>query len=136
MKKQVTIPLFIFLSLALLFIGCGKDPSPAPGDPRSQFLGQWRVTENTKNLTYDVSITADVNSTDGVLIYNFGSFGSSVSAGAVVSGSRITLDPNQEIVSGVIINGSGTLSGSSINWTYTIHDGADLITVNAVYVKI
>ncbi|MEI6455022.1 MAG: hypothetical protein WCO93_01940 [bacterium] len=131
--KNSTIPAFIFLSFALLFVGCGTDPSPSPGDARSQFLGQWRVTESTKNLTYDVNITADVNSSDGVLIYNFGSFGSSVSAGALISGNRITLDPNQEIVSGVIINGAGTLSGSSINWTYTINDGADLITVTAEF---
>jgi hypothetical protein len=136
MKKQIILPVFIFLSLTLLFIGCGKDPSPSPGDARSQFVGQWRVTESKKNLTYDVNITADLNSTDGVVIYNFGSFGSSVTAGAVVSGSKITLDPNQEIVSGVFINGSGTLSGSTVNWVYTINDGADLITVTAVYRKI
>jgi len=134
--KNITLPAFIFLSLSLLFIGCGKDPTPSPTDPRSQFLGKWSVTESKKSLTYDVNITADVNSQDGVLIYNFGGFGNSVAAGASVSGNSITLDANQEIVPGVTINGGGSLSGSKITWSYTINDGADLITVSAVYTKI
>jgi len=134
--KNITLPAFIFLSLSLLFTGCGKDPTPSPTDPRSQFLGKWSVTESKKSLTYDVNITADVNSQDGVLIYNFGGFGTSVTAGASVSGNSITLDANQEIVPGVTINGGGSLSGSKITWSYTINDGADLITVSAVYTKI
>jgi len=134
--KNITLPAFIFLSLSLLFIGCGKDPTPSPTDPRSQFLGQWSVTETKKNLTYDVDITADVNSTDGVLIHNFGSFGTSVAAGATVSGNAITLDANQEIVPGVTINGGGSLSGTKITWSYKINDGANLVTITAIYTKI
>lgn len=131
-------PLYLILllgSFIFLFSECGKD-SPTPADARASFLGRWSVTETKKNQTYDVEITADMNSTNGVLIYKFVNFGSSIAAGASVNGNTITLDADQEIVSGIIINGYGTLSNTKINWNYTINDGADIIPVTAIYTKI
>jgi len=136
MKRIFFLLTLLLGCFALFFESCGKDPSPSPTDPRSQYLGQWSVTETKKKLTYEVNITADVNSTNGVLIYNFGSFGTSIAAGASVSGNTITLDANQEIVPGVTITGSGSLSGTKITWIYKINDGANLVTVTAIYTKI
>ena len=135
MKTSSFYLILLLGSITFLFNACGKD-SPSPTDDRSSFLGQWRVNETKKNQTYNVEITADINSTDGVLIYQFGNFGSSIAAGASVSGNIITLDPDQEIVSGIIINGSGILSGAKISWNYSINNGADSTTVMAIYTKI
>ena len=71
MNKSPFYLILLLGSFIFLISACGKD-SPTPTDARSSFLGQWRVTETKKNQTYDVEITADMNSTNGVLIYKFG----------------------------------------------------------------
>ncbi len=141
MKPRYFIFALWLLVLNQAFVACtteNTNPDPSPTDARSKFLGRWSVNETTTKLTYVVTISSDPNSTSGVFIANFGNTGSSgVAAGASVSGNNITLDPNQTIGDGWIINGSGTISGTSkINWQYTINDGATLFNAIAVYTKI
>ena len=128
---------FLLVGILALSSGCTKDSGPTdPDTGRDAFLGRWSVTETETKLTYEVVISADALSTDGVLISNFAGLGtSSVPAGASVSGTSITLDPNQ-VISGFTINGSGNLTGTKINWNYTMNNGADLITLIAVYTKL
>ena len=83
------------------------------------------VQESRKASTYEVNITADPVTSDGVFISNFANLGYSVPpAGASVNGSAITIDPGQ-VIAGVGISGSGTLSGGRIIMNYTITTGAD-----------
>lgn len=139
MKRNISFPVLWMMLFISFFSNCKTDSNydPDPSDARSRFVGQWSVTEVKKKLSYEVSITQDTQTSDGVLIYNFGGFGSSVAARAIVSGSKITLIANQEIVPGVTIDGSGTLSeNTKIHWSYNIDDGATLISVTAIYTKI
>ncbi|NQV02549.1 MAG: hypothetical protein HQ542_07885 [Bacteroidia bacterium] len=139
MKQTVSYIVSILVLLALGFSSCTDlDPTPAPADPRQAFAAIWSVTETETRLTYEVSVELDPTSqSGGVFIYNFANAGSSSNpAYAIVSGSTITLEVNQVIGDGWIINGSGTLSGSKINWPYTLNDGANLHHISAVFTKL
>ncbi|MEI6433357.1 MAG: hypothetical protein WCP32_00835 [Bacteroidota bacterium] len=137
MKKSFAIIFIVIGILGYLLTGCAKQTDTTPDSvTRSSYLGRWSVTESWTKLTYEVNITADPGSSDGVFISNFANTGSSATpAGAVVKGSSIILDANQ-VISGITINGSGSLSGTTINWNYTLNNGADLINAVAIYSKI
>ena len=131
LKFLLPVILAGFLSIA----GCTEKSDNTDTPTRSSYLGRWSVTESSRKLTYEVNITADPGSGDGIFISNFANTGwSSTPAGAVVAGNSVVLDANQ-VISGITINGSGVLSGTRINWNYTLHDGADLINAVAVYTK-
>jgi hypothetical protein len=140
MKKFHATLTLMTLMLSLVLSGCTEktDPDPSPTDARSAFLGRWSVVETPTKLSYEVNITADPNSTDGVFISNFANTGSgSTPAGAFIGGNTITLDPDQVIGDGWIINGYGSLSGTTkINWNYNINDGADVNYYVATYTKL
>lgn len=129
--------IFAFLSLALftvLLTGCAKDDSTTPDPGRSAFIGTWTVTP--MKASYEVTISADPNSSDGVFISNFYLIGQQYApASASIKGSAITLDPDQIIGGGLTVNGSGVMSGNRITWSYTVYDGADLITISEIYTK-
>ncbi len=141
MKRNYFTTLLLFLVVSQVFFSCATEstnPDPSPTDARSKFLGRWSVNETWTKQTYVATISADPNSTDGVFISNFGNTGSSGNpAGAKVSGNSISLDPNQTIGSGWIINGGGSMSGTTkISWNYTINDGATLINAIATYTRL
>ena len=140
MKNPILRTSTLFVACLLLFYGCGKDssntPTPAAGKDRDAFIHTWNVSDSAYKQTYEVTILTDPNSADGVLISGFAhTLPTDPYAGAVISGTKITLDPNQVIGDGLKINGSGTLSGSVITWKYTVSTGADLFTYKAVYTR-
>lgn len=132
-----TTRLYTILSIVLLTIllqACAKDDSTTPDPGRSAFIGTWVVTP--VKASYEVTISADPNSSDGVFISNFYLIGQQYApASASIKGSTITLDPDQVIGSGLTVNGSGVLSGNRITWSYTVYDGADLLTISEIYSK-
>ena len=133
MKNKVIIA-FLLLSLTAALAGCSKDSGTTPDPGRAAFLGKWNVSPT--KLTYEVTISEDPNSSNGVFISNFALIGTSYPpAGAVIKGTTITLDAGQVIGSGITVNGSGTLSGTKILWKYTTFDGADLTNVSETYTK-
>ncbi|HPS62714.1 MAG TPA: hypothetical protein PLK82_06615 [Bacteroidales bacterium] len=124
----------VFL-LGMILAGCTKDSGTQPDPGRAAFIGDWTVTSSLK-LTYDVTISEDPNSSTGVFIHNFADIGWSYApAGAAIKGSKIVLDANQTIGDGLTISGSGTYSSSRISWSYTIFDGADMVTVTEIYTR-
>ena len=131
----------LFLAAMLAFVlitGCEKESTTTPStDARAAFIGYWSVKESWVKYSYESSIAADTTSKTGVLIYNFAGIGFSYApAKALISGNTITLDPNEVIGNGLVVNGSGILSGNStINWIYTINDGADLKHVTSTFSK-
>jgi len=132
MKTRLIAGFLLFLAL---LSGCTEDSNITPDPGRAAFLGDWTVTSSLK-LTYDVTITEDPNSSNGVFIHNFACIGwSDPPASAEIQGAKIFLDANQMIGDGLTINGSGTLSGTRITWSYTLFDGADMITVTETYTK-
>jgi hypothetical protein len=137
MKTRNAIALMLLISLFSLS-GCEKDSSSSETTvSRSTYVGNWSVQETWVKFSYEARIEADSKSSSGVLIYNFAGIGTSYPpATALVSGNTITLDPNQTIGDGLVVNGSGTLSGTtSIKWNYTINDGATLIHVTSTFTK-
>ena len=139
MKQTIGLIPAILTVMAIGFSSCTEtDPTPTPADPRQIFTGVWSVTENETKLTYEVNIEVDPKSQNGgVYIYNFANAGSSSNpAYAFVSGTTISLEVNQVIGDGWIINGSGTLSGSQINWPYTLNDGANLHNISAIFTRL
>jgi hypothetical protein len=133
MKRFNIIFIFGLLALALALTGCTKDDT-TPDSDRSAYLGKWNVTPT--KLTYEVTISEDPNSPNGVFISNFALIGSTYPpASAEVNGSSIVLDANQVIGDGLVVSGSGVLSGNKITWNYTIFDGADLTNVSETYTR-
>jgi len=137
MKNISGIIRLVIMVLTVTLAGCAKDSDTSPDTgTRSAFLGKWSVSETWTKLSYEVTISADPNSSNGVFIYNFANTGSSsIPASAVINGTSIVLDPDQVIGEGITITGNGTLSGTKINWNYSIDDGATLIQAVAVYTK-
>lgn len=139
MNLRSGLILWFLVVAATSFITCtDEDPEPSPADARQAFAGTWQVTETETKLTYTAEIQIDPRSLNGgVFIINFANAGSSSEpAYAIVSNKTITLEVNQVIGDDWIINGSGILSGSTINWPYTLNDGANLHTIQATFVRL
>jgi hypothetical protein len=90
-------------------------------DEESEIFG--KSTMKSTLATYTVTISADPENTNGIIIDNFYNVGISVRAN--VSGSSITI-PNQNAEDGYSVYGSGTISGNrnTINMSYTVNDGS------------
>ncbi len=136
MKKLNNYILAIILLPVFLTSSCNKDNGTTPELTRSLLTGKWMVNETQKKITYEVTITIDSTTSSGVLINNFGGGGPTVNAFAYLSGNTIALATNELLANGWIVNGSGTVSGTTrIDWPYTLHDGADLKNIQAVFTK-
>jgi len=140
MKKFKAFPVLSLIFLILALQSCTKDDTgPNNSDARVKFIGRWSVIESWHKSAYEVTISADPSSTGGVFIQNFANPGGSGNpAAASVSGNTITLDYDQTIGDGWIINGGGIYSTATgkISWDYTINDGATLYTATATYTKL
>jgi len=138
MNRYTGYVVFLFLMVLLCFASCTDDPAPAPADPRLAFEGLWTVNETETRLTYEAYIELDPGdeTNSGVLIKNFANAGSvNNTAYAYVSGNQITLKANQIVGDGWEVKGSGVLSGSTINWPYTLDDGANLHHITATFTR-
>jgi hypothetical protein len=133
MKNSKAIIFFAVLCVIAGLTGCTKDSGTSdPG--RAAFIGDWMASP--AKLTYDVKISEDPNSSNGVFIANFALIGfDDPPASAEISGSTIVLDANQVIGTNLVVNGSGVLNGTKITWNYTTFDGADLTEVTEIYTK-
>ncbi|HTX87443.1 MAG TPA: hypothetical protein VMC08_00510 [Bacteroidales bacterium] len=147
MKKIFNPGLVGLVTLIALYSSCAKDTSSPSSDNRSKFLGTWNVTETYNKagspgwlmplLTYQVTVTADPDSSTAVFISNFANAGANVKAHAETSGNNIYISPAKQVLStGWKVDGSGTITGTTpINWIYTIDNGADIFYATAVYSK-
>jgi hypothetical protein len=135
MKRFISIFFSTFSLFTLILSGCStEDPSPSPADPRTSFVGTWLANETETKTTFEVTIELDGSSSTRVKLNNFANSGTP--AYADVSGTTITLVPDQIIGDGWTLNGQGALTGSTkINWTYTFNDGATLHSVVGTYTK-
>jgi hypothetical protein len=104
-------------------------------DDRDDFTGNWICQENSTQLgtsSYNVSISKSLTDSTAILISNFYNLGSSNSAKAIVDGNTITINP--QLVDNLNVAGSGTLTGTQINLSYTVSAGGT-DNVTAVYSK-
>ena len=139
MKKTAVTAWAVLVLFQMALTSCQTDSTgPDPVDSRSNFLGVWTVNENWTKLTYEVSITSNPSSSDGVFIENFAGSGAGVKTLATVSGINITISPLPQTLSNgwIIDSGSGGLQGTTkINWNYVFNDLANTYTAIAVYTK-
>ncbi len=103
-------------------------------DPREAFVGEWNCDEElAKRDNYRVNIQLDSDNSSQVLLYNFGLMGSSEAAEGIVGGDDIEV-PLQNMANGWSADGNGTMvDANTIEWTYTLTDGADRYDYIAVY---
>lgn len=136
MKKNL-LSLFLILSLgSILFISCQKDDPVDEQDARLDYIGQWLCTENG-GMTYTVKIHLDSSTQTQIKLYNFHNLGMDEKANGIVTGNSMNI-PNQSLCQGTIqLGGSGVMlsNKNSIEFTYTVNDGANLDTIYAVYAK-
>ena len=138
---------FLFLSVIVFIPGSCEVADDLTGNKAvDEILGEWSVDEQSEIFgkstlkstldNYNVTISADPDRTNGVIIDNFYNVG--ISVHATVSGNSITI-PNQNAQDGYSVYGSGTVSGNSneINMDYVVNDGsAQDDHCTAVYSKI
>jgi len=135
--KKFTQYILLFSLVAGFFISsCNKDNGTTPALTRASLTGKWLVSESKKKATYEVTFEIDSTTTNGVLISNFAGSGLNSKATAYLSGVTLTLKGDDLLSPGWIVNGSGTVSGTTrIDWPYSLHDGANLINIQAVFTK-
>ena len=138
MKTKVGFLLPAIIALTFSLTSCTKDngPDPTPSDPRNNFTGTWSVYETPTKMNYQVEITLNTATADGVFIQNFGNPGYGNPAYARVSGNNITLDSDYTVGTDWVISGSGTRNNDKINWNYSISDGANTTSYVATYTKV
>jgi hypothetical protein len=139
MKKLTGAIWAVLLLVQVVLPSCQTETTPPDNvDIRADFLGIWTVKENWTKLTYEVSITSDAGSSDGVYIENFAGSGAGVKTHASVSGTNITISPLPQTLSTgwIIENGSGVLQGTTkMHWNYMFNDLATPYTATADYTK-
>ena len=135
MKRTRKYILIISLFALLFGSSCNKDSSTPVTITRAGLTGTWLVTESSKKATYEVYIQTDSSSSTGVLITNFAGAGQNVKATAYLSNSSLVMT-NELLSNGWIVIGNGVISSlTQINWPYTLHDGSNLINIQAIYTK-
>lgn len=136
MKSFKIIGYFIF---TLIIFSCTEEGDIFdPQDDRDAFLGTWNVDETCNRIPYQVTIIKDPTNSSQVIINNFWLIGPDEKAPyAIVAGNSIVI-PQQNIYNDekTIVKGSGVLDKGTIEWEYTVNDGADLYTCVATYEKI
>jgi hypothetical protein len=134
--KKITALLLPTTLLLLFVFGCEPFDNPDDGDPRDNFVGDWTVNEVSTlygTTNYSATIIYDPNNSTQVLIKNFYHFGMEIETYAIPTVSSITV-PEQTICS-ASVKGTGYLNKNTIDWTYTVDDGADIDHVTATFTK-
>jgi len=127
MKKFKTLFPVAVLSMLIFCSGCEETDDTDPDmDPRDDFVGEWNCNEvPAKRNSYRVLINYDNSNSSQVLLFNFGLLGQNASAYGIVAGNDVTV-PLQEIDGDWTVDGQGEMiDEETIEWTYTIDDGAD-----------
>jgi hypothetical protein len=134
MKKIIRMLFFLGIFSGMLFSACEPvEEGDETSDPRDNFTGVWRITENQtkkdlKAQSYIVTITKNDADSSQVFIENFGNPGTAeISAIGVVTTNQIVVSP-QNMSNGWEVEGSGKMSNvalTQMTWTYVITAGGD-----------
>lgn len=129
-KLKTLQVLFIFSALAITAVSCEVADDLLDNEAVAQLEGEWSVDESSEVFdkkstlsVYTVTISADPDRMNGVIIDNFYNVG--ISVRATRSGNSLTIS-NQNAEDGYSVYGSGTISGNNneINMSYTVNDGS------------
>jgi hypothetical protein len=105
----------------------GYEGSDCSTKSNAKFVGNYSAIDvcSSGTYTYSPTIAASSAVVNGLILTNFGGFGTNLTATATVDGSTITV-PSQSL-GGINISGSGTLNAAQnqIQFTYTANDGTN-----------
>jgi hypothetical protein len=126
MKKITTTFMTAAVFAALVFTSsCTKECDPGyEGDDcktetRAKFIGQYTGPETCTVGTDNYTITVGRSSTDALKITFTNVYNQAYTAVGTVDGSSFTVG-TQDVATGVTVSGTGTLSGNTLTFTYTI----------------
>lgn len=123
---------------AVFLTSCELDDDLLGNDIRDEFTGKWLVNENSTFLgdrNYEVDIESDTTRNARIEIYNLYKIGASNFIYAEVSAieaNTITI-PGQLTGGQDYVEGSGRLTGNSIQLEYYVDDGNGNDTVTATF---
>lgn len=131
----------IFLVAALLYMSSCTDDGDSPGtspttDKRDSFTGVWAVSETSSifgQSVYESEIIKNSSIADNIAVDNFYQLGLEViTQVVVVSGSQLTIP--QQTITQKTLEGSGQLiDKNTIEFNFTVDDGAAIDSVNCIY---
>jgi hypothetical protein len=128
MKKRTFLALLFFATA--VFTGCKKDI-----DIREDYVGIYSVTEtwteNSKIISkpvFSMPIYKSTLNSSLLLLNNFSNYGIGITAEATVEDNVITI-PLQTLSNSISIDGSGTLTGTTLTYNHTER-------VNGITIKI
>ena len=131
--------ILLALLIAVPFVYSCQADIEDTGDLRDPLVRLWRVTDDYDPVGangYDVTIRKDATEQTRILFDNFGGWGTQDDLyGLVVSETSITI-PSQTLDGTYTIQGSGTISSSkeNITFTYSVDDtDTQKPTVNAYF---
>jgi hypothetical protein len=125
------------LVLGLLLFNSCEDDVISSGDLRDEYVGQWVCNEDSEQYgvsTYSINISKGIDE-DHIEISNFYNLGNTESVSVFIEDNNLTI--SSQDVKGNTISGSGTsnVSFNTINFTYTVFDGAETDHVTAQYTR-
>ena len=97
----------------------GYEGSDCKTEVRAKFLGQYQGNETCTVGTDAYTLTVAASSTDVLKISLSNVYNQGFTAVATVNGNAITVE-SQTVASGVTVSGTGTLTGTTIAFTYAI----------------
>ena len=102
----------------------GYEGTNCDTEVRTKAIGTWTVADSCSNsgtASYTVTVVTSTGGISEVKITNFwGTFTNQVVA--TVSGSTVTIARQQPDNDNFYVEGTGTVSGNTITWSYTISD--------------
>lgn len=140
-KYSLSALLIPILGLLFLMSSCELADDVIGNATVAKIEGEWSCDETSEifkstSSVYSVSLSADPDKENGVIIDNF--YGVNIAVKATVTGMTLIIG-NQTTEDDYEVSGSGTISSNyeEINLNYNVDDGSGEIDhVTAVYTKI
>lgn len=136
MKRFIHIFLIAVMS-ATIMVACQPDEDDdEPTDPREDYQGVWLCSE-VGGQSYTVNISLDTSTQSQIKLFNFHHQGFEEKVNAVVAGTSLTINPQTMCMGTLTVEGTATMQSNktTMNFYYTVNNGVDLDTIQAVYTK-
>lgn len=132
-----SVMFFMTLVILTFFINACEDlTKDLTGDSRDRITGTWDCSETgsiSGTQAFEANIEKSGSDTTAVYVYNFYGLGPSDRVIARMSGRTLTV--SRQTVTGIEIQGSGSVSSDykTITWNFTAFDGAESDQVSSKY---
>ncbi len=97
----------------------GYEGSDCKTEIRAKFIGQFQGPETCTVGTDNYTVTITRSSSDALKIVFTNVYNQAYTATATVDGSSFTVE-SQTVATNVTVSGTGTISGNTLTFTYTI----------------